>query len=88
MAALLAEFARITALDIVPIYASAHRWRYALGQRDDGDIDGHFYDADLQLGIAGDWCAGGRVEGAFLSGQALAGAVMRVASVAVQKNTA
>ena len=74
-AALLAEFARITELNMVLAYASAHRWRYALGQRDD-DIDGHFYDADLQLGIAGDWCAGGRVEGAFLSGQALAGSVL------------
>lgn len=78
-AALLAEFARLTGAEVVPIYASAHRWRYALGKRDDA-IDGHFYDADLQLGIAGDWCAGGRVEGAFLSGQALAGAVMRVNS--------
>ncbi len=75
-AALLAEFARITDADVVPVYASAHRWRYALGKRDDA-IDGHFYDAQLQLGIAGDWCAGGRVEGAFLSGQALAGAVIR-----------
>jgi renalase len=79
VAALLAEFARITGIDIAPAYASAHRWRCALGKRDD-DIDGHFYDADLQLGIAGDWCAGGRVEGAFLSGQALAGAVMRANS--------
>ena len=78
-AALLAEFARITKVTVVPAYASAHRWRYALGKRDD-DIDGHFYDADLQLGIAGDWCAGGRVEGAFLSGQSLAGAVMRANS--------
>ena len=25
------------------------------------------------LGAAGDWCVGGRVEGAFLSGAALAG---------------
>lgn len=75
-AALLAEFADITGAQVVPAHASAHRWRYALGNRDD-DIDGHFFDADLALGIAGDWCAGGRVEGAFLSGQALAGAVMR-----------
>ena len=77
--ALAAEFARITGAEIVPVHLRAHRWRYALGKLD-GDIDGHFYDAGLQLGIAGDWCAGGRVEGAFLSGQALAGAVMRANS--------
>jgi len=77
---LLSEFARITGITVEPTYVSAHRWRYALGQRDN-DIDGHFYDTELQLGIAGDWCAGGRVEGAFLSGQALAGAVMRAAPV-------
>ena len=77
--ALLAEFARITGASVMPTHVSAHRWRYALGKQGD-DIDGHFYDAGLQLGIAGDWCAGGRVEGAFLSGQALAGAVMRANS--------
>ena len=75
-AALLAEFADITGARVVPAHASAHRWRYALGNRDD-DIDGHYFDADLALGIAGDWCAGGRVEGAFLSAQASAGAMMR-----------
>ena len=76
-AALLAEFARLTGTTLMPAHISAHRWRYALGKRDD-DVDGHFYAGDMQLGIGGDWCAGGRVEGAFLSGQALAGAVMRV----------
>ena len=80
-AALLAEFARIVGVTLVPTHISAHRWRYALGKLHDDDIDGHFYDANLQLGIAGDWCAGGRVEGAFLSGQALAGAVMRATPV-------
>lgn len=48
----------------------AHRWRYAkpvtaLGQP-------FFWDSARQLGACGDWCEGGRVEGAFLSGYKLA----------------
>jgi renalase len=50
--------------------AQAHRWRYAkplaaLGQP-------YFWDGARQLGACGDWCEGGRVEGAFLSGLRLA----------------
>ncbi len=48
----------------------AHRWRYAkpvtaLGQP-------YFWDGARQIGACGDWCEGGRVEGAFLSGLQLA----------------
>jgi photolyase PhrII len=76
-ALLMQEFARITGVDGTPISVNAHRWRYALGSLDGRTADGHYFDYELQLGCAGDWCAGGRVEGAFLSGQALAGALMR-----------
>ena len=34
------------------------------------------WDERDRLGVAGDWCGGPRVEGAFLSGQALAEAVL------------
>jgi hypothetical protein len=34
------------------------------------------FDDDARLGVGGDWSAGGRVEGAFLSGVALAGRVL------------
>ncbi len=30
------------------------------------------WDADLRIGLAGDWCGGARIESAFLSGRALA----------------
>jgi renalase len=50
----------------------AHRWRYALGGRMDGEIDAHYWHPADRIGLAGDWCAAGRVEGAYLSGLALA----------------
>ena len=60
-----------------PASATAHRWRYAhVAEAASGPGGGEcLYDADLNLGAAGDWCVGGRVEGAFLSGVALAGRV-------------
>ncbi|MDF3069046.1 MAG: photolyase FAD-binding protein [Polyangiaceae bacterium] len=37
---------------------------------------GALFDDESKVGLGGDWCAGGRVEGAFLSGIALAGRVL------------
>ncbi|QGJ70667.1 Deoxyribodipyrimidine photo-lyase type II [Planctomycetales bacterium 10988] len=56
-------------------YSTAHRWRYSipgepLPQR-------CLIDAKGQLIACGDWCGGPRVEGAFLSGMAAAGGVLR-----------
>ena len=79
---LLAAFAaivkRATGKELpAPASAAAHRWRYAyVAEPALADGEGEcLYDADLNLGAAGDWCVGGRVEGAFLSGVALAGRV-------------
>ena len=56
-------------------YSAAHRWRYALtSSRVDG---GALFDRDRRVAIAGDWCNGGRVEGAFLSGCAAADMLLR-----------
>jgi photolyase PhrII len=51
----------------------AHRWRYALVERSVGAPC--LYDTDLRLGLCGDWCLEARIEGAFLSGCALAGRI-------------
>lgn len=52
----------------------AHRWRYALPQ--EPLLQRYLLDGDLNLGACGDWCAGPRVEGAFLSGLAMADALL------------
>lgn len=68
---LIAEFRSLWGGD--PIYPSSvmsHRWRFARP----GDVlpPRCLIDEKLRLGTAGDWCGGPRVEGAFLSGHALA----------------
>jgi predicted NAD/FAD-dependent oxidoreductase len=56
-------------------HASVHRWRYAVpasapaGTRDERDF---WWDAELGLGVCGDFLGGGRVEGAWRSGDELA----------------
>jgi renalase len=54
-------------------FSVAHRWRYALA-RQPLDCGALFFESK-QLALAGDWCHGSRVEGAFLSGIAAAGLV-------------
>ncbi len=53
-----------------PATWSAHRWRYA--SSDTSIAIGAVFDAHTGIGLCGDWLNGGRVEGAWLSGQALA----------------
>ncbi len=56
------------------IHLNAHRWMYsgAHPPRSDGAL----FDASLGLGLAGDWLNGSKVQGAWLSGQALAEQVL------------
>ena len=55
-------------------HARAHRWRYAQGSLK--DAPGCLWHGGSFLGVAGDWLHGQRVEGALLSGVAVAGRLM------------
>ena len=58
-----------------PTKAIAHRWRYA--QAIEPLHSSALHDPNLALTIAGDWCAGSRVEGAYLSGHAAAQQILK-----------
>jgi renalase len=71
------RFTEITGADLGdPLVLTAHRWRYARVAR---SLETPcLYDASAGIGAAGDWCLGGRIESAFLSGEALAGRVLGI----------
>lgn len=71
---LLAQFQAVTGQTATPIFAAAHRWRYALVEEPAGTP--FLWDAASRLGACGDWCLGPRVEAAFDSGEALADAIL------------
>lgn len=53
-----------------PSLVQAHRWRYALAP--EPLAQDCLADPAINLVVAGDWCAGNRIEGAWTSGQAAA----------------
>ena len=78
-AILLADFLSATGCPpVTPLHSDAHRWLYALPQPpgSEGSGKGARFDAALGLGIAGDWLHSPRIEGAWLSGRALAQMVL------------
>jgi predicted NAD/FAD-dependent oxidoreductase len=65
-----------------PAFAASHRWRYAIPPE---PLDSRcLFDAQLRIGACGDWCSGPRVEGAFLSGMAVADRVLAHADAFAQ----
>ncbi len=72
---LLSEFWKATgATPRKPEHTQAHRWRFAIPSTPLSDSC--LFSTAMQVGACGDWCGGPRVEGAFLSGMAVAGRVM------------
>jgi predicted NAD/FAD-dependent oxidoreductase len=56
-------------------HTGVHRWRYAVpasGPANERDERDFWWDAELGLGVCGDFLSGGRVEGAWRSGDELA----------------
>lgn len=72
---LLADFFAQTGVPFKePIHLVAHRWLYAMPEAITGEAAR--FDPSSHLGIAGDYLHSPRVEGAFLSGRALANKVL------------
>ena len=74
-ATLLAAFAALGGPSTHLVQATAHRWRYA--DTEPALTQGHWWDATACVGMCGDWLNGGKVEGAWLSGQSLAQQVLQ-----------
>lgn len=73
-ALLAAFFEGLGVAPVAPSFLATHRWRYALPV---GPLPEDFlYDTTSGVGVCGDWCNGPRVEGAWLSGRALATAIL------------
>ncbi len=53
-----------------PSSVTSHRWRYSIPR--EVLSTRYLFNNHLQIGCAGDWCGGPKIEGAFLSGNALA----------------
>ncbi|MGB5986446.1 MAG: FAD-dependent oxidoreductase [Desulfobacterales bacterium] len=72
---LMASFSAAVAAPLPePVFSAAHRWRYAQAQQP--LKAGCLWDRRSMIGICGDWCYGSRIEGAFLSGAAVAGRLL------------
>jgi photolyase PhrII len=74
-AALLEAFATVTGIaNADPIWQQSHSWLYSLV---DSPLEsGCLWDAGVGIGACGDWCNGARIEGAWLSGEAVAGRLL------------
>jgi predicted NAD/FAD-dependent oxidoreductase len=72
---LLAAFAQITTVQ--PAWTQIHKWRYALSHPAVESGESALWDAQMRLGVCGDWLADGRIEGAWLSGQTCAKGVIQ-----------
>jgi len=73
LSSLTEQFRRLTGCRATVDASLYHLWRYARPKH--SSVDHCHWIEEAGIGLAGDWLTGGRVEGAFLSGFALAEAV-------------
>lgn len=74
---LLERFLEITGIDRSAVaHTRTHRWRYARASVTDPPERRCYTDPERRLFLGGDWCVDGRVEGALLSGIAIASDIM------------
>lgn len=73
--ALMAAFAELSGSAEPALETLTHRWLYARSDAGNEPQPGHLWFAGEQLGLAGDWLAGGRIEGAYNSAFGLVGAI-------------
>ncbi|MEQ1608397.1 MAG: FAD-dependent oxidoreductase [Hyphomonadaceae bacterium] len=66
-------FSRLAGIGVQSLQLSAHRWRYAQVEVSVGTP--FAWDADLGIGVCGDWRLGPRIELAWQSGDALGSAI-------------
>lgn len=77
--ALLREFQALFGFIPDPVFQRGHRWGFSSGS--DPSARGAFFNAGLGIGACGDWCMGGRIEGALLSGVAAADHILAAQAV-------
>jgi photolyase PhrII len=81
---LLREFWKVTGFkEQQPLAFYSHRWRYAIPSK--SYPDRYIAQRDNTLLACGDWAGGPKVEGAFLSGCAVAGQILRTLERSIPK---
>lgn len=79
VAALLLRASQMTSMDwTTPAEVFVQRWRYALPAPITRPCGPSIYSSPAPLAVAGDWCAGGRIEGAWLAGRDAADQLLRL----------
>ena len=76
---MLTAMKRVLGQPFEPVHCKVHRWRYALPV--DPLEEQCLWDPVAGLGACGDWCFSPTIEGAFLSGMAMAGTLLRKITV-------
>lgn len=69
-----AFFEQVGIEPVVPLHNAAHRWLYAMAEANSGPAS--LWSANTRIGACGDWLTEPRVEGAWLSGRAMAEQVL------------